>query len=315
MIRKLSCGTASGTVYNFAVFLPTKFELDCSHPQPWRFVMSRVRVLALLLMLAGTTIAASAQGVSAPRYLALGDSVTFGFITQAGFEYVNADNFIGFPSYAGQGAKLNVINAACPGETTGSFLSSAAPDDGCREFRLAGAQLHVAYSSTQLDFALAFLKSHPQTRLVTVGLGADDVLLLRAACQGDPTCIATELPTVLAGVTANMETILTDLRATGFTGTIIVVNYYSVDYSDSTETALTSALNDALAAAAAQAGVVVADVFTAFQTATTPAGGKTCNAGLLNANPASQFTCDIHPSQSGQMLIGKVVAQTFAAAR
>jgi len=32
--------------------------------------MSRVRVLALLLMLAGTTIAASAQGVSAPRYLA-----------------------------------------------------------------------------------------------------------------------------------------------------------------------------------------------------------------------------------------------------
>jgi lysophospholipase L1-like esterase len=279
--------------------------------------MNRARVSALLLMLTGATIAASAQGASGPRYLALGDSVSFGFITQAGFEYVNADNFIGFPTYAGQGAKLNVINAACPGETTGSFLSSAAPDDGCHQFRLAGAQLHVSYSSTQLDFALAFLKSHPQTRLVTVGLGANDLLLLRAACLGDPLCIANGLPAVLAAVTANVETILTDLRATGFTGTIIVVNYYSVDYSDPTETGLTSALNDALAVAAAQAGGVVADVFTAFQTATVPAGGKTCNAGLLNGSfsSANQFTCDIHPSQSGQMLIGKVVAQTFAGAK
>jgi len=148
-----------------------------------------------------------------------------------------------------------------------------------------------------------------------VGLGANDVLLLKAACLGNPLCIESELPAVLASVTANMETILTDLRATGFTGTIIVVNYYSVDYSDPTETGLTSALNDALAAAAAQAGGIVADVFSAFQTATVPAAGKTCDAGLLNASPANQFTCDVHPSQSGQMLIGRVVAHTFAAAR
>ena len=277
--------------------------------------MHRARFFGLLLMLVTTTISASAQGASGPRYLALGDSVTFGFITQAGFEYVNANNFIGFPTYAAQRARLDVVNAACPGETTGSFLVSGAPDDGCQQFRTAGAQLHVNYNSTQLAFALAFLKSHPSASLITVGLGADDVLLLRAACQGDPTCIANGLPAVLAAITASMATILTDLRSTGFTGTIIVVNYYSIDYSDPTETALTSALNDALAAAAAQAGGVVADVFTAFQNATVPTGGKTCNAGLLNASPANQFTCDIHPSQSGQMLIGKVVAQTFAAAR
>jgi lysophospholipase L1-like esterase len=276
--------------------------------------MFRARVLFLVLMLVGMTNSLSAQGASGPRYLALGDSVSFGFITQAGFEYVNADNFIGFPTYAGQGAKLNLINAACPGETTGSFLSSTAPDDGCREFRAAGAQLHVPYISTQLAFALDFLKSHPNTRLITVGLGADDVLLFQAACLGDPSCIESGLPTVLADVTANMETILSDLRATGFTGTIIVVNYYSLDYSDATQTGITTALNDALAAAAAQAGGVLADVFTAFQTATVGAGGKTCNAGLLNASPSNQFACNVHPSQSGQMLIGKVVAKTFAAA-
>jgi lysophospholipase L1-like esterase len=248
----------------------------------------------------------SAQGASQARYLALGDSVSFGFINQAGFEYVNADNFIGFPTYAGLGVNMNVINASCPGETTASFFSSAGPDNGCREFRTAGAALHISFSSTQLDFAVAFLKSHPQTRLITVGLGADDVLLLKTACAGDPACIQAGLATV----TANMETILSDLRATGFTGIIIVVNYYSPDYSDPTQTGTIAALNQALATAAGQQGAVIADVFSAFQSATVPVGGKTCNAG-----PTSQFTCDIHPSQSGQMLIGKVVARTFAAAR
>lgn len=56
----------------------------------------------------------SAQGASQPRYLALGDSISFGFINQAAFEYVNAANFIGFPTYAGLGVNMNVINAACP---------------------------------------------------------------------------------------------------------------------------------------------------------------------------------------------------------
>ena len=75
----------------------------------------------------------------------------------------------------------------------------------------------------------------------------------------------------------------------------------------------TAALNQALATASGQPGTVVADVFSAFQAATVPVGGHTCNAGLLNASPQNQFTCDIHPSQSGQMLIARTVAQTFAA--
>ena len=273
--------------------------------------MHRPRILFLLFVLAAMTTSLSAQGASQPRYLALGDSVTFGFIDNAGFEYVNAANFIGFPNYAGLSANLNVVNAACPGETTASFLSSSGIDNGCREFRTLGAQLHVSYSSTQLDFALAFLKSHPQTRLVTIGLGADDVLLLGSACLGDLTCIQTGLATV----TGNMETILADLRGAGFTGTIIVVNYYSTDYSDPIQTGIVTLLNQALATAAAQQSAVVADVFSAFQSAT--GGGNTCTLGLLNGSfsPTNEFSCDIHARQSGQMLIGKVVAQTFASAK
>ena len=273
--------------------------------------MHRPRILFHFLVLATLTTSLSAQGASRPRYLALGDSVTFGFINNAGFEYVNAANFIGFPTYAGLGVNMNVVNAACPGETTASFLSSSGIDNGCREFRTLGAQLHVSYSSTQLDFALVFLKSHPQTRLVTVGLGGNDVLLLSAACSGDLTCIQAGLATV----TANLETILSDLRATGFTGTMIVVNYYSIDYSDPLQTGIITLLNKALEVASAQQGAAIADVFSAFQSAT--GGGNTCTFGLLNGSfsPTNQFTCDIHPSQSGQILIGKVVARTFAGAK
>src|SRR5216684_4227401 len=84
----------------------------------------------LLILLSSVAVFATDSAVG-PPYLALGDSVSFGFITNAGFEYVNPENFIGFPDYVGQALKLQTRNAACPGETSGSFLSSTAPDDGC----------------------------------------------------------------------------------------------------------------------------------------------------------------------------------------
>jgi hypothetical protein len=91
---------------------------------------------ALAMSLAGTvatTVSAAAHDADDDRpYLALGDSVSFGFIAQAGFEYVNADNFVGYPAYAGRTLELDPVEASCPGETTGSFLSSRAADNGCR---------------------------------------------------------------------------------------------------------------------------------------------------------------------------------------
>jgi lysophospholipase L1-like esterase len=276
--------------------------------------MPLLRFASLLLILSSSAALLAADGAAGRPYLALGDSVSFGFITSAGFEYVNPDNFIGFPDYVGQTLKLHTSNAACPGESSGSFLSSTAPDDGCRFYR-SQVPLHVSYPSTQLDFAVSFLKSQPETRLVSIGLGANDVLLLRTQCAEDPTCIALELPQVLGAVETNLATILGDLRAAGFKGIIVVVNYYSVDYSDVNQTAITAALNQALAAASAQAGSVVADVFTAFQAAAGPASGHTCSAGLLNASPQNQFECDIHPSQSGQKLIARTVERAYHAAR
>jgi len=276
----------------------------------------RVRTLLLLVILVVVSASAAMPSESSPQpYLALGDSVVFGFITQAGFEYVNPTNFIGFPDYAGRDLRLNDVDAACPGETTGSFLSATATDHGCRQFRSL-APLHVSYGSTQSSFALSYLAKHRRTRLVTILLGADDLFVLEDACAGDATCIANGLPAVLATISTNMATILGEIRAAGYKGAIVVENYYSLDYSDASGTAVTQLLNQAIAAPTASFGAVVADVFTAFQIAATNpfAGGQTCKAGLLNVSPQNQLVCDVHPSQSGQRLIARVVEAALAAA-
>ena len=279
-------------------------------------MVPRVRTFLLILCLLVTGASAAMPSEPSPRpYLALGDSVVFGFITQAGFEYVNPTNFIGFPDYVGRDLRLNNVNAACPGETTASFLSASAPDLGCRAFR-SQAPLHVSYGSTQSSFALSFLAKHKRTRLVTIMLGANDLFLLEEACAGDQTCIANGLPQMLATISANIATILGEIRASGYKGLIVVENYYSLDYSDAAGTTLMQLLNQAVSAPAASFGAVVADVFSAFEIAATNpfAGGNTCKAGLLNASPQNQFLCDVHPSQSGQRLIARAVEAAFTAA-
>lgn len=276
--------------------------------------------IAVLLMItslaqgAGKDALMGADDSTSGLYLALGDSISFGFIANAGYEYVNADNFIGFPDYVARATELRVANASCPGETSGSFSSQSALDRGCRYYRSL-APLHVDYTSTQMDFAIAFLKAHPETKWVTVDLGANDLLLLEDKCANNFSCVEAGLPSVLAAVTANLESILTNLRATRFHGTIVVVNYYSTDYSDPNVTNLFSSLNQAVEAAATQMEVPVADVFSAFQRAAAAAGGHTCNAGLLKASTSNEFACDIHPSQTGQQLIARTIGQVLATDR
>lgn len=278
--------------------------------------MTARRSFMLLVMIAlfalGSASARDRSG-SSNDYLGLGDSLPFGYINQAAFEYFNPQNFVGYPDWTGLALALDLANAACPGETTGSFLSSNQPDNGCRLYR-EHVPLHVDYGSaaTQLDYALSFLQQHGNTGLVTLQLGANDVALLEQACNFDPTCVAAGLPQVLATAAANMGTILADLRATGYTGAIVVVNYYSTDYSNQGETQVTYALNQAITAPAPYYGAVVADVFSAFQAAASKAGGKTCVAGLLNAKIGlNALSCDGHPSQSGHKLIAQTIEGVY----
>lgn len=283
----------------------------------------RPYVALAIAALAVGMLSTSASGASrmnedgaGPSYLALGDSVVFGFIAGDGFAYGNANNFIGYPDYVGRALGLNVANASCPGEASGGFQSAAptANDNGCRGFK-ASAPLHVSYNGapTQLAFATAYLKSHPNTHLVTLGLGANDAFILQRTCL-DTNCLLAGL----AAMSANIDAILGDIRATGYHGVLEVVNYYSLDYGDPSQVQGAQLLNHFVTASAAKRGAVVADAFTAWQHAASVAGGHTCEAGLLNIaadSPAPALpNCDVHPSQSGQQLLARVVEDTYQAA-
>jgi lysophospholipase L1-like esterase len=279
--------------------------------------MKLLRAISYVCLAAVACVGGTAAARDRDAALVLGDSVAFAYIDSAGHEYINPDNFLGFADDLDDTLRLESVDAGCPGETTASFLSSTGADNGCRAFR-AKFPLHVAYGGTQLEFAKNYLERHRDVRLVTITLGANDGFLLEAACasQPDPTaCLLAGLPALLATVEGNLQTILADLRATGFGGAIVITNYYSLDYSDAAATGLTALLNGALAAPAAAYGAAVADLFTAFKTvAASPTfGGKTCNAGLLNASVHNQLLCDVHPSQSGHRLIAQTIARTFRA--
>ena len=56
-------------------------------------------------------------------YLALGDSVTFGYeepTVVPAPNYANAASFLGYPEMLASELHLKVVNAACPGETSSS---------------------------------------------------------------------------------------------------------------------------------------------------------------------------------------------------
>jgi lysophospholipase L1-like esterase len=282
---------------------------------------SRFLALAALVTVSAATITDSSAGIlgtgEGGTILSLGDSAPFGYITRAGFQYVNPNNFLGYADYLGLLEHANTVNAACPGETTGSFLSSAAIDNGCQAYR-AAAPLHVSYGTTQLDFATSYLRRHQNVQLVTLQLGANDGLLLVASCASAPNpalCVQLGVPAVFQSVVTNIGGILAALRATGYGGPIVLINYYSTDYSDANQTALTAVLNQAISVPAAAYGAIVVDVFSAFAlAASTPAiGGKTCHAGLLNVNPLDISKCDDHPAQSGHQLIAQTVARMLRA--
>jgi lysophospholipase L1-like esterase len=294
-------------------------QLTSSSPQ----ILQRMKTMKIshvacrLTLLAGLCIGGAAAAEQRRDALVLGDSVAFSYVASVGFEYfyTSPDNFIGFPDRLGSMLELNVVNASCPGETTGSFLSSTAPDNGCRGYR-GLFPLHVDYKSSQLAFATAYLKSHREVRLVTITLGANDGFLLEASCASNPSpeqCIEAGAPELLATVAGNIQKILAELRATGYRGAIVITNYYSLDYSDAVGTALTADLNAAIAAPTEAYGAVVADLFTVFKTAASKAafGGKTCNAGLLNPDVVNQFVCNIHPAQTGHRLIANTIADVF----
>ena len=286
--------------------------------------MPRIRVVTFLviaLVLLGAVPARAAQH-EGEDFLALGDSVAFGYDPLAR-DFSNPESFIGYPEALAKLLEVDVTNASCPGEASGGFISLGSPlDNGCRDFRFGTAQtppfpLHEKYKTAQLDFAVKYLRHHRETRLVTIDLGGNDLFVLLRTCQNNPTCVFNGLPQTLQTLGTNLGEIYRRMRVdAGYRGQIVALTYYAFDYTNTSEVQVIAAVNSVVEAVTIAAGGQVASGFAAFLAASAAAGapGKPCAAGLLIRLPAPTLTCDVHPSPAGRDVLARAIKPLVAIA-
>lgn len=270
--------------------------------------MQAFRSLALgLLALAIVPVTAYADGAAAPKNVTLvvGDSLAFGYQAArfaaglpdpdpASFATGFADVFVERLAATAPGKRARVVNVACPGETTSSFL------DGPCAYNLA-FRLHHDYAGAQIAAAEAVIAANPdQVSPILVSIGANDVLGVADACALDPACIAAELPGALFTVASNLGEVLGRLRAAAPDAVIVALQYYNplevVLGPDSHVLAL--GLNAVIAQVAAAHGARVANAFPAFNLT-----GDLCALTLMCTGG------DIHASDAGYAVIADLMFQ------
>ena len=264
-------------------------------------------------------------------YVALGDSVAWGFQPKSAkgesvkFKETGGYVDVVFQALRQERPNLHVEKLACPGERADTMIAGpSASIGGC------DPQQFKYEHGSQLADALAFVQDHAgQIALVTITIGANDT----AACAFAQLPVAC-VDAIKARLTADLNTILTSVKAAGPTVPIVGMTYYdpflwawprlgleqqaraTVDY--------TVAFNDVLEAAYRAAGSAVADVETAFAvtdfttTAELPGFGpvpinvfNTCTlTHACTFNACTSWPCflfDPHPNDAGYAVIG----QTF----
>jgi len=292
-------------------------------------VLVMVFALGLLFAMSGTALAkkhkhkpkkpaitAHTPITKGSTYLALGDSVTFGYEEQQVVpapNYADASSFIAYPELLGKELHLTVANAACSGETSSSLIDATAQSNGCESSPTGGPgyrtnfPLHVNYSGSQLAYAVSYLKKHHNVRLVSLMIGANDFFV----CQETTADHCASLPEqsgVIATAEKNVATILTAIRKRAkYNGQIVIVNYYALNYADPTAAGQSQLLNSSIDNAARPFHVEFADGFGQFGTAAAHSGGNSCTAGLLTQLSGASSPCGIHPSYAGQSLLAQAV--------
>jgi len=269
-------------------------------------------------------VPASAGSVTGPAangtYLALGDSVAFGYVPPEAVpapNYRSAHSFAGYPEDVAQALRVRVWNASCPGETTESMLVAGVVSNGCENSPGSPTgyrtlyPLHVQYQGTQMEYALKYLAVHRHTQLVTIDIGANDVFLCQETTADHCTNPA-ELQAVLMEIATNLTKIYTQIRdVANYQGPLVALAYYSLDYSGPAQEAGVQLLNSVIASVTEAFGGQVADGFAAFEGPSMAAGGSPCAAGLLIKLPDG--TCNIHPSPAGHLLLAQAIEEVVGA--
>jgi lysophospholipase L1-like esterase len=255
--------------------------------------------------------------VATTSYLALGDSLAFGY-SEAKFDSLYpdenpADYETGYVNDFADVLKvfnpsLQIINDGCPGETTESFIKGP-----CAYVDPDGFALHHPYSggpaSSQLSDALAYLEAHPgSVNPITIDIGANDALgLIETTCKLEAACVAAGAPAVFTKIGANLGLILGQLRAVAPHAQIVVLGLYNpFGETIAGGDALTADLNEVEAKVAAGVGARFADPLPFFN----PPGALEAPTICLLTNMCTPLR-DIHPTDLGYKVLGGLVLQQY----
>jgi lysophospholipase L1-like esterase len=285
--------------------------------------MRVARVVAILVVVVVVLGGAAASAAKPPpvapgtRYLALGDSVTFGYKEAAVApppNYRDQSTFVGYPRMVGRELRMIVSNPACPGETSASFINTSAVSNGCENTlgKPPGYRklfpLHVNYKGSQLAFALSYLRAHRNVRLVSLMIGANDAFVCQKT-TADGCLSSSDQRALFSKISHNVRTILSAIRNKAhYRGQLMIVNYYSLDYNIPLENEVSQQINSAQDSGAKPFGAVIANGYAEFRVGSFRFGYNPCLAGLLT-QLGSVGNCGVHPSYAGQALLAKSVVQ------
>jgi len=283
---------------------------------------------AVLLALTAVSATAAQRVRPGSRYLALGDSATFGWEEGEVVprpNYRNAASFRAYPEQLASRLRLKVANAACPGETSASLINPAAQSYGCETLPpnnvfglpagLPGYRktypLHVRYRGSQLGYAVKYLRKHRRTRLVSLMIGFNDFTLCYSATS-DHCASESERAPVFAKVRRNVRRILRAIRRkVRYRGQLVIVHYYPPDEGSPFLSSVVGGVNRAMDRAARGFRVRFADGYGEFRRAALHSGGSACKAGLLTQLNGQVGNCGIHPSYAGQVLLAQALEKAI----
>ena len=187
----------------------------------WGAALVAVLTVLALLPAAGHTVAANhgarptvttAQLVGPKAYyLALGDSIVFGYQQNGDWTHGYPELF--FADLRPLGTR-HLINMGCGGEGVTTFING-----GCPALALSPPKYPYASHKSQLAAAVAFLRHHRgQVSPVTIDLGANDFF---AGCRVQP-----HAAQLLAAYDAKFSRILAELRAALVGGDLFTMNIF-----------------------------------------------------------------------------------------
>ena len=259
-------------------------------------------VILIVILMAGASVQAQ------QTYMAIGDSLAFGFqqdkfVSELLSGTYDPANFnTGYVDVFGSILRnslpnLKTVNFSCPGETTITLAVGGCPFHNS----LIALPLHQSYpgSTPQLRAAVDYLQAHPgEVLLITLTIGANDLLNVISGCNRDATCVQAALPALMDNAGSALETEIVILKTVSPQSLVLYTNVPNPYlYSNPDLDPSFVSFNLRMLAKATNVGAKVvdwADVEKQYDSATF------CLLSFVCTPP----TYDIHPTDLGYRLLG-----------